>query len=176
MSVVVKKTVGDTPAKTSVPARAHPHPLLGLREEIDRLFDDFFAAPFGRLVDLEPFRRVGVFPSLGDMTPQVDVRETDTAIEISAELPGMDEKDIEVTIADGVLSLKGEKKVERKQDEGDWHLTERRHGAFHRTFRLPDTVDEEHINARFDKGILMLELPKTAKPAKEARKIEVKGK
>lgn len=175
MPVTVRKTAGDTPTKTSVPT-THPHPILGLREEIDRLFDDFFAAPFGRLMDLEPFRRVGVLPSLGDMTPQVDVRETGTAIEIIAELPGMEEKDIEVTVADGVLSLKGEKKVEREEKEADWHLTERRYGSFHRTFRLPDTVDEEHIGASFDKGVLMLTLPKIPKPAKEARKIEVKGK
>lgn len=174
MSVEVKKTTGDMPEKRSVPTPAHP--ILGLREEIDRLFDNFFAAPFGRLVDLDAFRRVGVLPSLGDMTPHVDVKESDAAIEIIAELPGMEEKDIDITVSEGMLSLKGEKRVERDEKDADWHLTERRYGAFHRTFRLPETVDEGKIAAAFDKGVLTLTLPKIEKPAKEARKIEVKGK
>jgi HSP20 family protein len=174
MSVVVKKAAEGMPEKRPIPAAAHP--LLGLREDIDRLFGDFFAAPFGRLVDLEPFRRIGLMPSLGEVAPYVDVRETETAIEITAELPGMAEKDVEVTVGDGVLSLKGEKKGERDEKGADWHLTERRYGAFHRTFRLPDTVDADRIAAVFDKGLLTLTLPKIEKPAKEARRIEVKGK
>lgn len=174
MSVLVRKTEGETPAKTSVPA--HTNPILGLREEIDRLFDDYFAAPFGRLSDFAAFRGLGAFPSLGDMTPHVDVKDTEAAIEIIAELPGLEEKDIEVTIENGTLSMKGEKKVEREEKGADWLLSERRYGAFHRTFRLPDTVDEDKVAARFDKGVLTLTLPKTVKPAKEARKIEVQAK
>lgn len=174
MSVSVKKTTGGMPEKRPAPTVAHP--LLGLREDVDRLFDEFFAAPFGRLVDLEPFRRVGLMPSMGDMTPHVDVKETETAIEITAELPGLEEKDVEVTVGDGMLSLKGEKKSEREEKGADWRVSERRYGSFHRTFRLPDTVDAERIAATFDKGVLTLTLPKVEKPAKEARRIEVKGK
>ena len=176
MTVTVTKTAGETPTKMSVPSRTTSHPLVGLRDEIDRLFDSVLAAPFGwSVLDLDPFRRFGTLPSLGEMTPRTDVKETDTAIEITAELPGLEEKDVSVTLSDGILTLKGEKKVESEDKGTDYHLTERRYGSFLRTFRLPDTVDEDKITAIVEKGVLTLTLPKTAKPEKDVRHIEVKG-
>lgn len=178
MTVNVTKTAGETPEKMSVPSRmTTPHPLVTLRDEIDRLFDSVASAPFGwRMSDLDPFRRFGALPSLGDITPHTDVKESDTEIVITAELPGMEDKDVEITLSDGILTLRGEKRVETEDKHGDYHLTERRYGSFHRTFRLPETVDAEKISAAIDKGVLTVTLPKTAEPGKEARRIEVKGK
>jgi HSP20 family protein len=87
----------------------------------------------------------------------------------------MEEKDVEVTVSDGVLTIKGEKQIESRDMGADHHLRERRYGSFHRTFRLPDTVDEEKIAATVDKGVLTVTLPKNAKPEKAARHIEVKA-
>lgn len=178
MTVTVKKTAGETPEKMSVPSRTTPaHPLMSLRDEIDRLFDNVFAAPFGwHMFDLDPFRRFGSLPSLGDITPHTDVSETPEAIEITAELPGLEEKDVEVTLTGGVLTVKGDKRTEREDKGADYHLSERRYGSFHRTFRLPETVDADRIVARVDKGVLTVTLPKTPEPKAEARRIEVTGK
>lgn len=181
MTVTVKKTAGETPETMSVPSRttSSPHPLVSLRDEIDRLFDSVFAAPLGwRMLERDPLRRLGfgTLPSFGDITPHMDVKETDTAIELTAELPGMVEKDVEVTLSDGILTVKGEKRVDSEEKGADYHLSERRYGAFHRTFRLPDTVEEDKITAAVDKGVLTVTLPKTARPDKETRRIEVKGK
>lgn len=177
MTVTVKKAAGETPEKMSVPSRTTPaHPLMSLRDEIDRLFDNVFAAPLGwHMFELDPFRRFGTLPSMGDITPHTDVSETDAAIEITAELPGLEEEDVEVTLADGVLTVKGEKRTERDDKGADYHLSERRYGSFHRTFRLPETVDSDRIAARVDKGVLTVTLPKTPKPETQARRIKVKG-
>lgn len=154
---------------------AHAHPLMSLRDEVDRLFDNFFPTARG-MVDIDPFRRVGsAFRAMGDMAPDVEVKETDERIEISAELPGMDEKDVSVTFRDGVLSIAGEKKAERKEEKADYHLSERTYGSFVRSFRLPDNVDDEHIDADFSKGVLTVAIPKKGEPAPSEKKIEIKG-
>jgi HSP20 family protein len=176
MSVNVSKTSGRTPDKTggSVPAQLGKNPLLSLRDEIDQLFDSFMMAPFGRrMFELDPFRRMGsAFGMAGDVLPTVDVKETETALEITAELPGIEEKDLSVTLADGILTIKGEKNEEHEEKEADYQLNERRYGAFQRSFRLPETVDGDKIAAAYDKGVLKVTAPKT-KPAK-AKKIDVK--
>lgn len=182
MSVTVTKTTEQTPNETSAPmsmqsdATGRGHPLMGLRDEIDRLFDNFFMAPWGRrIADVDPFRRVGsALAGWGDLTPRVDVRETATAYEISAELPGMEDKDIDISLREDILTIKGEKKVEREEKEANYHLQERHYGMFERSFRLPEGVDREKIEARFEKGVLTLAMPKTEKAAAESRKIEVK--
>lgn len=168
-----------TPRKASVPAEREPgHPLFGLRREIDRLFDDFFRGfplpGFGRsLVDFDPFRR---FESAFSVSvPHVDVTETDKHFEVTAELPGMDEKDIEVTLSDGRLTLKGEKKAEKEDKKKDYYLTERRFGSFNRSFRLPENVNESKIKATFKKGVLTITLPKKAKARTEGKKISISG-
>lgn len=166
----------QTPEAAGPPA-PRAHPLVTLRDEVDRLFDTFLAAPFGSrgLFDMDPFRRMGgLVRSLGDITPEVEVRETEDRYEITAELPGMDEKDVAVTYRDGVLSIAGEKKAERKDEKADYHLSERTYGRFTRSFRLPETVDAEGIDARFAQGVLTVTMPKRAEPAKAERKIEIK--
>ncbi|MBF0561606.1 MAG: Hsp20/alpha crystallin family protein [Alphaproteobacteria bacterium] len=148
-----------------------------MREEMNRLLDSFFvpmATPAGRVYDLDPFHRWGgPFGLLGEMSPQIDVVETDVAFEINAELPGMTEADVEITCRDDVLSIKGEKKVEHEEKGSNYHLMERRFGSFQRSFRVPKDVDVDKIKARFGNGVLNLSLPKMMK-AESVRKIEVK--
>jgi len=193
MSVIVKKTQPkSTPDKhvepemtpVELPSRhALAHPLHSLRHEIDRLFDDVFTGfPRGnpwsgglwRGIDFDPFDLLRRGPTLSRaLTPKVDVSETDKAFTVAAELPGLDEDDIEVTLSDGMLSIKGEKKFERDEDKHDFHVMERRYGAFRRSFRVPDSVNEDKVTATFEKGVLTLTLPKTAKARKNVKKVRV---
>jgi HSP20 family protein len=148
--------------------------FMELRRQMDRLFDSFgggwhlpsIAAPFAA-----PFAA----PHLGGGTVSLrfDVSESDDALEVSAELPGMDEKDIEVSLENGLLTVKGEKKAESEQKEKDYYVTERRYGSFRRSFHLPDTVDEDKVQAKFDKGVLRVILPKVAEAGHKARKISI---
>ena len=151
-------------------------PFEGLRQEIDRLFDDFglgFRWPFGRsLFAAEPlFRRRMTWAKM----PAVDVVESEKAYEITADLPGMDEKNIEVKITDGVMTIKGEKQEEKEEKKKDYYLQERSFGSFQRSFELPDTVDPDKIEASFKKGVLTVTIPKKAEAQKPAKKIEVKA-
>ena len=168
------KTV-KAPAKgeeaTGAPARWSGMPsLIDLRHEIDDLFEGFFRgipkAPFGRGFG-RPWR---------GLSPDVDVTETDKALTITAELPGMGDDDIEVTLTDDVLTIKGEKKEETEKKEKDFYLSERRYGSFQRSFRLAEAVDAGKISADFDKGVLTIAMPKTAKASTKAKKISVKKK
>lgn len=163
-------------------AKSEPKPLEvhqpfgSLRREIERLFDafdrGFWAAPFGRsLFDLAPTVR----QELHVAAPAVDVAETDTAFEITAELPGMDEKDIEVKVANGGLTIRGEKQEQKEEKKKDYYLQERRYGAFERSFRLPDGVDTDKIEATFAKGVLKVTLPKTPEARKAEKKIAIKA-
>lgn len=150
--------------------------LLGLRDEIDSLFNSFLrGGPLAahRFFDLDPFRRPG---GEGASLPSVDVAETENAYVITADMPGMDEKDIELSLSEDVLTIKGEKKEEREEKKKDYHLVERRYGAFNRSFRLPDGVDGEKIEASCDKGVLTVTLPKKAEKKAETKKIEVRKK
>ena len=152
-------------------------PFESLRREIDRLFDDFdggiWNAPFRRSIfDIEPFfRREPEWPAV----PAVDVTEKEKAYEIAAELPGMAEKDIEVTLANGTLTIKGEKQEEKEEKKKGYHLQERRFGSFERRFGVPDGVDTNKIEATFEKGVLKVTLPKTAEAQKAEKKIAVKA-
>ncbi len=166
-----------SPETAVPPAAPQQHPLMALRDEVDRLFDSFFPTVAGRrgLFDMDPFRRLGGWVrSGGGLAPEVDVKETDERYEITAELPGMDEADIEVTLREGMLTISGEKKMETKEEKADYHLTERSYGRFVRTFRLPETADEDKISAGFAKGVLSVVVPKTAAAPAHEKKIEVK--
>ena len=172
--------MANTPA--TEPSRDVSRPrdaLFALREEVDRLFDDFGGrkARFGNtFFNLEPFR--GIAPSLSAKMPVVNVAENDEEFEITAELPGIGEKDVDVGLADGVLTVKGEKKEEKEDKSKNYYLSERSYGSFQRSFRLPDNVDDEKITADVAKGILTVKIPKTA-PAKRAeheRKIKIKAR
>ena len=175
------ETVTKLPIKQEKPSTAAStpqtwQPFESLREEIDRLFDDFgrgFLRPFSRsLFAAEPqFRRELTLPTM----PAVDVAESEKTYEITAELPGMDEKNSEVKVVNGSLTIKGEKQEEKEEKKKDYYLHERRFGSFERSFELPDGVDADKIEAAFKKGVLTVTLPKKPEAQKPAKKIEVKA-
>lgn len=172
--LTVKK--GDKEAKQP-PAPREFHPFETLRREINRLFDDFdrdlWPLPFRRSsFYVEPLWRRD-WPWA--MTPAVDISETAAAYEITAELPGLDEKNIEVKLSNGNLTIKGEKQEEKEEEEKDYYLHERRFGSFERCFRVPDGVDLDKIEAKFKNGVLTVTLPKTAEAKKAEKKITVKA-
>lgn len=156
--------------KSTDPAKTAPWaPLDSLRREIDRLFDDFH--PFDRGL---PSRIFGFgAPRIADVpwqvAPAMDVVEKDDAYEITAELPGLDEKDVEVKLSNHTLTIRGEKSERKEDRQKDYYLSERRFGSFQRSFRLPEGVDDGRIDASFARGVLTVKLPKTAE-AKEAEK------
>jgi len=160
--------VGETTPST---VRPH-HPLMTLREEVDRLFDNFFLATFGRsLFDFDPWRE-RAFGRMGDITPRMDVVEDADQYRVTVELPGMDEKDVTVKVQGAQLVISGEKKAEHTEDSGTMHLTERSYGSFVRTVRLPEDCDPDAIRAEFAKGVLSVSLPKRPE-GKNEKKIEV---
>lgn len=111
----------------------------------------------------------------GAAAPAVDITEREKAYEITAELPGMDEKNIEVKVTDGSLTIKGEKHEEKEEKKKNYYLHERHFGSFERRFGLPDGVDADKIEAAFKKGVLTVTLPKKPEAQKPAKKIEVKA-
>ena len=138
------------------------NPFMSLQREIDRLFDDFT-------------RGFPAFSTGGtaELLPSIDVTETDKQIEITAELPGLEEKDVQVNLADNVLTFRGEKKAEKEEKDKSYRLVERSYGSFVRSLELPEGVDANTIKASIDKGVLTVTVPKPA-PA-QAKKIEVKA-
>lgn len=164
--------------KKAPPARTPAtNPWNQFRTEVDRLFDQFgggFGFPFlRRMLDADPlWRNEGRF-SLS--APAVDLTEEDKAYRITAELPGMNEKDIDVSIAGDMLVLKGEKRQEHQENAKNHYLAERSYGAFQRSFTLPDGIDRDKIAAEFSKGVLTLTLPKTAEAQRQHKKIDVKA-
>lgn len=138
-------------------------PFLDLRNRIDRVFDSFFGADLARTG----------WPGWDKTMPKVDVAETEKELTITADLPGIDEKDVELTVADGILTLKGEKKAESEEKDKNYHVMERSYGSFARSFRLPETVKVEDIAARFDKGVLTITLPKGEAAKPEVKRIAI---
>jgi HSP20 family protein len=136
--------------------------------EIDRLFDGFFS-DFGRMPSLFSGDRVGAF------SPKIDISNDKSAIDVVAELPGLDEKDIQVSLKDNVLTIKGEKKMSDEKKEKNYHRVERSFGSFERSIRVPEGINVEEIKASFKNGVLSVSLPKSEKAKEEARKIEVKA-
>jgi len=152
--------------KKNVPVkREEDHPFMGLQREMNKLFDDFFNS-WGELRPLEG--------RLGDFSPRIDLAENEKSVTISAELPGMNEKDIDVSLVRDALIIKGEKKQEKEERKDQYFYSERSYGSFSRTIPLPPEVDSDKIQAEFRKGILTITLPKTA-AATDARKIAVKA-
>lgn len=146
------------------------------RNEFDQLFDRF-----GRNVTpwaMPPFgsRTVPMVTSwLSTHLPSVDVAESDKAYTITAELPGLSASDVDVSVKNGSLVIKGEKQSEKKTEDKNYHLSERSYGAFERSFYLPEGVDRDKIKAEVAKGVLTVTLPKTETAQAKAKKIEVKA-
>ena len=173
MANETKLTVTKKPAEPALAADVW-RPFESLRKEVDRVFEDFgdgfWRQPFRSLAGLER-----ALTSKLATSPAVDISETDKAYEITAELPGMDERNIEVNVANGGLTIKGEKKDEKEEKKKDYYLSERRYGSFERYFTLPESVDADKIEAAFKNGVLKVTLPKKPEAQKPTKKIEVKG-
>ena len=177
--------MAEAPTKLSVktektePASAMREwrPFEALHREIDRLFDDFgggfWRSPFRRSVfDLEPFWRRELS---WETAPAMDIAETEKAYEITAELPGMSESDVEVVASNGGLTIKGEKREEKEEKKKDYYLSERRYGSFERRMQIPEGVDADKIEASFKNGVLTVTLPKTAQTQNPEKRISVKA-
>jgi HSP20 family protein len=132
---------------------------------MDRLFDDFF--------DLAPFSDVE--DRLGAFSPSVDVTEIDNQVQVTAELPGLTEDDIDLSLSQNVLTIRGEKKEEQEERDQNYHRIERSYGSFQRNIPLPVEVEAEQVEASFKNGVLTVTMPKTAQAQQERKKIEVKS-
>jgi HSP20 family protein len=147
-------------------ARGERHDFNAVQKEMNRLFDDFF-----RGFDLSPFGET----SFEKFSPRIDIRENEKELAVQAELPGLDEKDVEILIRDDSLTIKGEKK-EAKEDKGkDYYYMERSFGAFNRVIPLPPGIDQNKVEARFKNGVLHVMLPKTAEAKAKGKKITIKS-
>jgi HSP20 family protein len=146
--------------------RGELSPLVALRSEMDRLFDSFLREPLANID----------WPLWGSepWSPAIDVAENDKEVTVRAELPGIDLKDLEVTVTGNQLVLSGEKRESSEQSGKDFHHSETRYGSFRRTVPLPKGVDTEKVDAQYANGVLTLHLPKTAPSV--TKRIEVKVK
>jgi len=147
------------------------HPASSMRRDLYRFFDDF-----DRSLWLLPFREsfFDVEPSWSE-TPAVDIAEHERAFEIAVELPGLDEKNVQIEVANGAVTITGSKTEEKTERNKTYHLHERRFGSFERRFPVPDGVDVVKIEATFKKGVLTVTMPKTLEAQKAKRKIEIKA-
>jgi HSP20 family protein len=146
------------------------HPLELLHREMNELFDGFMREFGGPSLPSLWSETAG-----GRVSPNFEVAETDDAIQVTAELPGLEEKDIQVTLDDNILTVKGEKKQEREEKKKSYHLSECRYGQFQRVIPLPAGIEADQVKARFKKGVLNITLPKARQATTEGRRIPVSG-
>jgi HSP20 family protein len=166
--VEVKKTGNGHP---SAPAQ---HPFRSLRDQIDRLMDEFDRGLFpSRWMEMTPFSKLT--SEIRGLVPAVDVIDEEKAYRVTAELPGLTEKDIEVTKDGDLLTIKGEKKEEHEEKEKGYFLSERHFGSVERSLRLPEGIDDSKIEAKFENGVLTVTLPKTPEAVSKPKKIEIKA-
>lgn len=169
-SVAKVESAAQTPSST---APAVWSPFGTLRSQIDRLFEDFTRGfpSVGRALFEEPAS--WDFGSLGLRVPAVDVVEKDDRYLVTAELPGLTDKDIEVTLREDVLTVKGQKSNKRDETKDNIRISERQYGSFQRTFRLPDDADGAKIAAEVTNGVLEVTIPKSAGAKDKTRKITI---
>ena len=141
-----------------IPWRARKE-LEALRREMDRLWEGFFGER--------------VFEPVEKWSPALDLAETKDNLVVTAELPGIDPKDISIDLSGDILTVRGEKKQEKEEKEENYHLIERRYGSFTRSIRLPVKIDEEKIKASYKNGVLKIVLPKSEEVKKKEIKIKV---
>ncbi len=147
--------------------RREQDPFYALQESMNRLFSDFMGG----------FSRFPLMPrEMRDMTasPHLDVSEDEKAVLVTAELPGMSEKDVELLLTEKTLTIKGEKKMEKDEEGRDYYRSERAYGAFCRSVTLPAPIDRDKVDATFKNGVLKVTLPKTGEAIQSTKKIEVK--
>ncbi|MDT8320057.1 MAG: Hsp20/alpha crystallin family protein [Xanthomonadales bacterium] len=142
--------------------------MESLQKEMDRLFEDFWKGGAGP-------GWMGRSSEFGEVMPRVDETEDEQAFHIRVELPGMDKDDVDLTLSDGFLTIKGEKKREEEEKGKDYYRKEREFGSFRRSLPIPAEVDESKIDASFKKGVLNIELPKTEEARKKIKRISVKA-
>ena len=147
--------------------RAEEHPFFALHWEVNRMFDDFFHS-----FDLAPF---GERKGFGAFSPSVDVREDEKEVVVKAELPGLDEKDVEVTLTDDALTIRGEKKDEKEEKGKDYWHREASYGSFRRVVPLPKGINTEKADARFKNGVLTVTLPRLEEAKAKGKRIPVKA-
>lgn len=153
----------DTPA-----AREEDHPFFSLQRDMNRLFDSFF-----RDLDVSPS---GPWETgMETFSPSIDVREDEKEIVVKAELPGVEDKDVEVLLSGNALTLKGEKREEKEEKEKGYYHMERRYGAFSRVIPLPEGVETEKAEASFKHGILTIRLPRKESAIEAGKKIPIKS-
>lgn len=158
--IVTRKSNEERPARTA-------DSLFSLHSDMNRLFDDFF-----RGFELVPFEG-GRMTAVAGFNPRVNISETEKEISISAELPGMDDKDVTVELEDEALTLRGEKKEEHEEKGRNWHRVESSYGSFHRVIALPSNVDSANARASFKKGVLSVTLPKRPEEQSKKKKLEI---
>lgn len=153
------------------------HFLDNLRRQIDSLFEDFVRSPLHLPFGRGAFEVESIWPRplLGQGIPAVDIAEKERSFEITAELPGLDEKNIELKLSNGNMIIRGEKKEETEETKKDYYLSERHYGSFERIFSLPKGVDTDKIEARFAKGVLTISMPKKPEAIKPEKVIPVKS-
>lgn len=144
-------------------------PFFSLHRDVNRAFEDMFKG-FGALPE--------GWGGNGIAAPRIDVKETEKGLEVSAELPGVDEKDIALEIDDDVLTIKGEKKQEKeeKDEKSGYHLMERSYGSFARSIRLPYAVKADSVTAEFSKGVLKVHCPKPAEAQSPTKRIPIQAR
>ena len=167
---------GETATPQPARSPAAWHPFHALHEEIDRLFADFGRGFPTLAIGRDRFASRPFWGAGSDLSPAVDVADTGASYQITAELPGLDEKDVEVTVADGVLTIKGEKSAEKEEKKKDYYRAERSFGSFKRSFGLPEGVDQSKIEANFQKGLLTITMPKMAAAQAQAKKMTINTK
>jgi len=188
-AVEVKPATQTTAAPTQTPAPAPgapapvptrtrtPYAWQSFRDEMDRVFDRFasaFSMPsLRRIFEAEPARRVE--STFAFTMPAIDIAENDKSYKITAELPGLEASNIDVSVSGDMLTIKGEKRQEKEEKNENYYLSERAFGSFQRSFTLPDGVDRDKISSELTKGVLTVTLPKTAEAQKHHKKIEVKA-
>jgi HSP20 family protein len=172
----METAMADVPVevKKAAPAETTPPDVWrSFRSEMDRLFDRFGFPSLRRMFDMEPAWRAA--SSFTFSAPAIDMSEDEKAYKISAELPGLDAKDVDVSVSGNTLVLKGEKRQEREEKEKNYYFSERAYGSFQRAFELPASVDRQKISADVSKGVLTITLPKTPDAQRQQKKIEVKS-
>jgi HSP20 family protein len=176
--VPVKSEGKSAPAPAGRRSLSSWQPFESLRHEIDRLFDDvtrgFAGLPsYRRLADFGPSWPWESASSVA--APAVDVAEKEKEYQVTAELPGLDENNVQVTLVDDVLTIKGEKQEEKEEKDKNYHLSERRYGSFQRSFQLPPGIDQSKIEANFRNGVLTVVLPKAPEAQAKTKKIAIKA-
>lgn len=139
--------------------------LYSVANRVDRIFDEMMSRGLRQSLEDRPLR--------GAWVPAVNIMENADAIEICADLPGLKAEDVELTVDNGVLTLRGERRLEEQKEGETWHRVERIYGAFERTFSLPGTVDVSKIEARFANGEMTVRLPKREESKPRSVKINV---